>query len=91
MDILFCSNLSIKEETFILGVCHLKELGKEVTWEEISNLLDISTATARKIGMKLRKLNILEVELQYDGFGGAIPSHLSINMNEVKKHIIKHQ
>lgn len=87
MDILFCSDLTLKEETFILGVFNLEKSGIPVTWNSIAERLEISTATARKIGNGLRDIGIIEVVLKYDNLGGAIPSELKVNEKVLKKHL----
>lgn len=87
MDILFCSDLNLKEETFILGIFNLEKSGIPATWDSIAKKLEMSTATARKIGNKLRDIGVIEVELKYNDLGGAIPSELKVNEKVLQKHL----
>lgn len=91
MDILFCSDLSIKEEIFILGMYNIEDSGEVVTWDKIAKKIQVSSVTARKLGNKLAELGIIRVELRYNELGGAMPSELFLNREKVKEHIIKHQ
>lgn len=87
MDILFCKKLSIKEGTFILGIKYLEQHNIKVTWHSLTDLLEITTNTARKIGKRLIELGIVEVHLQFHELGGALPSILTVNDDVLKEYL----
>ena len=91
MDILFCSDLSVKEELFISAFLDIEKQGGIPTWDSLMDKLQVSSITIRRYGKLLEDKGILGINLRFSKKKGQLPTELVLNKEELKKHIIRHQ
>lgn len=87
MDILFCNMFNMKQGVFILAIQHLNNQGTVATWNNVANLMGVTSPTVRKVGQSLAQEGIITITPKEDEFGGSLPTELTLNSATLNQHL----